>query len=166
MEYGETCIPGRMDDLPTILTVADVKLSCDESHGYPNRSFWAFFFTSFQITRMLWNLKFVLNTGVGRTCLLDRICSRSTASSVWDTDMGLFASCRYWSNLVCRVGPGSVIFQSWPGGPPNFFVAHDLFRPWRFYIFLSISEWSKIFSRRIWILRPKIIQNWCIWSLH
>jgi hypothetical protein len=26
MEYGETCIPGRMDDLPTILTVADVKL--------------------------------------------------------------------------------------------------------------------------------------------
>jgi hypothetical protein len=28
-----------MDDLPTILTVADVKLSCDESHGYPNRSF-------------------------------------------------------------------------------------------------------------------------------
>jgi hypothetical protein len=43
MEYGETCIPERMDDLPTILTVTDVKLSCDESHGYPNRSFELFF---------------------------------------------------------------------------------------------------------------------------
>ncbi len=36
MEYGETCIPGRMDNLHTILTVADVKFWCDESHGYPN----------------------------------------------------------------------------------------------------------------------------------
>jgi hypothetical protein len=26
MEYGETCIPGRMDDSYSILTVADVKL--------------------------------------------------------------------------------------------------------------------------------------------
>jgi hypothetical protein len=46
MEYGETCIPGRMDDLHKSLTVIDVKLSCDESHGYPNRGFGflAFFF--------------------------------------------------------------------------------------------------------------------------
>ncbi len=43
MEYGETCIPGRMDNLPTILAVADVKLYCDESHGYPYRSFELFF---------------------------------------------------------------------------------------------------------------------------
>jgi hypothetical protein len=40
MEYGETCIPGRMDNLPIILTVADMKLWCDASHGYPNRGFW------------------------------------------------------------------------------------------------------------------------------
>jgi hypothetical protein len=55
MEYGETCIPGRMDDLPTILTVTDVRLSCDESHSYPNRSFWAFFSV---INVHLWNLLF------------------------------------------------------------------------------------------------------------
>jgi hypothetical protein len=36
MEYGETCIPGRMENLHPILTVADVKFWCDESHGYPN----------------------------------------------------------------------------------------------------------------------------------
>jgi hypothetical protein len=40
---GETCISGRMDNLPTILTVADVKLLCDESHGYPYRGFEIFF---------------------------------------------------------------------------------------------------------------------------
>ncbi len=44
MEYGETCIPGRMDDLHKSLTVADVKLYCDESHGYPNRGFGFGFF--------------------------------------------------------------------------------------------------------------------------
>jgi hypothetical protein len=38
-EYEETCISGRMDDLPTIPIVADVKFLIDESHGYPNRDF-------------------------------------------------------------------------------------------------------------------------------
>jgi hypothetical protein len=33
MEYGKTCIPGRLDNLPTVLTVADVKLYSGESHG-------------------------------------------------------------------------------------------------------------------------------------
>ncbi len=39
MEYGETCIPGRMYNLHPILTVADLKFWCDESHGYPNWDF-------------------------------------------------------------------------------------------------------------------------------
>jgi hypothetical protein len=38
LEYGETCIPGKMDNLHPIFTVADVKLWCDESHGYSKLS--------------------------------------------------------------------------------------------------------------------------------
>jgi hypothetical protein len=33
--------------------------------------------------------------GVGKTCSLCRICSRSTAFSVWHIDLGFFAFCRY-----------------------------------------------------------------------
>jgi hypothetical protein len=36
------CIPGRMVNLQTIITVADVKLLCDESNSYPNRDFGLF----------------------------------------------------------------------------------------------------------------------------
>jgi hypothetical protein len=61
MKYGETCIPGRMDNLHPTLTVADVKLWCDESHGYPNFGFWLFFLPSILIVRIYLSIKIYLS---------------------------------------------------------------------------------------------------------
>ncbi len=83
MEYGETCIPGRMDDLPTILTVADVKLSCDESHGYPNRSFWAFFW-AFWIEKVRYRETLTKMGNLWISWLARKpICWKPTHSSCW-----------------------------------------------------------------------------------
>ncbi len=62
-----------------------------------------------------------IKSGVGKICSLDRICSRSTAFSVWEIDLGFFASCRYWPNLAYTANPGPVICQGWPEEPVKLF---------------------------------------------
>jgi hypothetical protein len=55
MEYGEPCIPERMDDLhKKALQLPYVKLLCDESHGYPNWGF-GFGFGFWCIFHSHWN---------------------------------------------------------------------------------------------------------------
>jgi hypothetical protein len=60
-------------------------------------------------------------SGVGKTWSSHQICSRSTAFSVRDNDLGFFASCRYYPNLACTANPGPVICQGWPGEPVKIF---------------------------------------------
>jgi hypothetical protein len=60
-------------------------------------------------------------SGMGKTCSLHQTFSHSTAFSVWDIDLGFFASCRYWPNLACTTDPGPVICQGWPGEPAKKF---------------------------------------------
>ncbi len=53
---------------------------------------------------------------------------------------------------IDQTNPGPVSCQSWQGSPSNFFLSHDLFRPWKCYI---IQIYCKVTST-LWLVLPGV----------
>jgi hypothetical protein len=95
------------------------------------------------------NVFFNSRPGVGKTCSLHQTCSHSTVFfSVWDIDLGFFASCRYWPNLACQVGPGPVICQGWPGEPAKKFRCSLFISALEELQTPNICQWNKCLMGR------------------